>query len=170
VRCRALALLRMLYGALLEVESSMPPEIARTRIRELVATRQMVDAPRFRRRQIIGWRFKEGPNVFTLSPEYGDAASAYGTRFEGTVEERGAGSRVVGRVVLSRLSRVIMSIWFVAVAIAVSVALVQGIDPPLKVVFIAAIMIAAGVALVRYSVRSTVALVEAGLRAALQGA
>ena len=61
-----------------------------------------------------------------------------------------------------------MSIWFVAVAIAVSVALVQGTDPPLKVIFIAAIMVAGGVALVRYSVRSTVALVEAGLRAAVR--
>jgi len=164
----ALALLRMLYGAPLELESSMPPSLVWTRIRELVATLQMIDAPRFRLRQIIGWRYKEGPNDFMLSPEYGDAASAYGTRFEGTVEERGAGSRVVGRVILSRLSRAIMSIWFASVAVAVSVALVQGNDPPLKVVVIGAIMIAAGVALVRYSVRSTVALVEAGLRAAIR--
>ena len=163
-----LALLRMLYGAPLELESSLPPDLVRTRIRELVATVQMMDAPRFRLRQIVGWRFKEGPNDFSLSPEYGDAASAYGTRFEGRVEERGSGSRVVGRVILSRLSRLIMSIWFVAVAIAVSVALVQGTDPPLKVIFIAALMVAGGVALVRYSVRSTAALVEAGLRAAVE--
>ena len=160
----------MLYDAPLEVESPLAPALVRARIRELVATRQMIDAPRFRRRQIIGWRFKEGSNDFTLSPEYGDAASAYGTRFEGTVEERGAGSRVVGRVILSRLSRVIISIWFVSVAIAVSVAVAQGTDPLVKVIFIAAIMVAAAVALVRYSVRSTVALVEAGLRGAIQGA
>jgi hypothetical protein len=61
-----------------------------------------------------------------------------------------------------------MTIWFASVAVAVSVALVQGNDPPLKVIVIGAIMVAAGVALVRYSVRSTVALVEAGLRAAIQ--
>ena len=42
----------------------MPPEAVRTRIRELVATVQMMDAPRFRLRQIVGWRFKEGPNDF----------------------------------------------------------------------------------------------------------
>ena len=146
----------------------MPPAAARARIRELVATKQMIDAPRFRLRQIIGWRYKEGPNDFMLSPEYGDAASAYGTRFEGTVEERGAGSRVVGRVILSRLSRAIMSIWFGSVAVAVSVALVQRNDPPLKAILIGAVMVVAGAALVRYSVRSTVALVEAGLRAAIK--
>ena len=158
----------MLYGEPLIVESSLPPAVVRERIRQMVASRQMIDAPRFRRRQVLGWGFKEQPDSFTLRPEYGDAASAYGTRFEAKVEVDGSGSRVAGRVVLSRLSRVIMSTWFTCVAIAAFFALRQRADPALKVTIMAAVMVAGGVLLVRYSLRSTAALVEAGLRACLQ--
>ena len=133
----------------------------------MVATRQMIDAPRFRRRQILGWGFKEVSDSLTLRPEYADATSAYGTRFEGRVEAYGSGSRVVGRVVLSRLSRVIFSVWFAFVVLAAVLALQQGKESVLKTIVLAAVMIAGGVFLVRYSLRSTRALVELGLTAAV---
>ena len=160
----------MLYGEELVIESSLAPAIALERIRQMVASRQMIHAPRFRRRQVLGWGLKEQSGSFSLRPEYGDAASAYGTRFEGRVEAFGSGSRIAGRVVLSRLSRVIMSVWFAFVAFAMLLALREAQEPAIKVVIIGAVMIAGGALLIRYSLRSTLALVEAGLRAAVGSA
>src|SRR2546430_3801137 len=122
----------MLYGEELVIESSLAPAIAFERIRQMVASRQMIHAPRFRRRQVLGWGLKEQSGSFSLRPEYGDAASAYGTRFEGRVEAFGSGSRIAGHVVLSRLSRVIMSVWFAFVAFAMLLALREGEGPAIK--------------------------------------
>ena len=158
----------MLYGAPLTIESSLPPSVALERIHEMVASRQTIDRPRFRRRQVLGWRFREAREGFTLQPEYGDAASDFGARFEGTLAQLGPGSRIDGAVVLSRTMRVTMTIWFVFVAFAASLAVRQGTEAPLKIAFIAAVMIGAGLVLVRYSLRSTLVMVEEGLRACLQ--
>lgn len=160
----------MLYDQPLVVECSLLPSVALERIREMVNSRQMIEAPRFRRRQILGWRFREQGDGVSLAPEYGDSASAYGTRFEGRVEAYGSGSRVAGRVILSRLSRFIMSVWFTFVVIAAFFALRQGAQSAFRIVTMAAVMIAGGVLLVLYSLRSTRALVEAGLSAALGSA
>jgi hypothetical protein len=81
----------------------------------MVAARQMIDSPRFRRRQILGWRFREEQEGFMLQPEYGDAASDFGARFEGTIEQAGSGSCIGGMVILSRTMRVTMSVWFLFV-------------------------------------------------------
>src|SRR2546423_12296012 len=116
----------MLYGEELVIESSLAPAIAFERIRQMVASRQMIHAPRFRRRQVLGWGLKEQSGSFSLRPEYGDAASAYGTRFEGRVGAVGSGSRIAGRVVLSPLSRVVLSGWVAVRALAMFVPLREG--------------------------------------------
>jgi len=149
------------------IESSLSPALALERIRQMVSSRAMIDAPRFRRRQILGWRLEELRSGFRLQPEYGDAASDFGARFEGRIEEHRRGSRVVGRVVLSRLMRAIMAVVIVFVVLAMGMAVRQGREPILKVVLIGGAMIAAVVLLTTYSVRSTTALVEEGLQSAL---
>jgi len=158
----------MLYGVPLTIESPLPPSAALERIHEMVAARQMIDSPRFRRRQVLGWRFREEEGGFMLQPEYGDAASDFGARFEGIIEQAGSGSRIGGVVILSRTMRITMSVWFLFVVLAASVALAQGTEARLKVMLVTAIMIGAGLVLVRYSLRSTHLLVDAGLRGCLQ--
>src|SRR5256885_11176099 len=93
----------------------------------------MVHAPRFRRRQVLGWGLKEQSGSFSLRPEYGDAASAYGTRFEGRGGALGFGSRIAGRVVLLPLSRVIKSVWVAVVALSMLLALREGQEAAIKV-------------------------------------
>ena len=152
------------------VDASVPPTLALERIRGMVSSRAMIDNPRFRRRQILGWRFRELRSGFSLQPEYGDAASDFGARFEGRIEERETGSRVVGRVILSRLMLAIMSVIVVFVVVAMGASVREGREPVLRVVSIGGLMIAGAVLLVRYSLRSTATLVEIGLRGALGSA
>jgi hypothetical protein len=149
------------------IDASISPALALEHIRGMVSSRAMIDNPRFRRRQILGWRFRELRSGFSLQPEYGDAASDFGARFEGRIEEREAGSRVVGRVILSRLMLTIMSVIVVFVLLAMGAALRQGREPVLRVVLIGGVILAASVLLVRYSLRSTAVLVEMGLKEAL---
>ena len=158
----------MLFDARLTIETSLPPSATLERIHEMVAARQMIDSPRFRRRQVLGWRFREDEGRFTLQPEYGDAASDFGARLEATIVQHGSGSRIDGAVVLSRTMRATMTVWFLFVAFAASLALGQGLQSPLKIAFVAALMIGAGLILVRYGLRSTLAMVEEGLRACLR--
>ena len=152
---------------MLVIETSLSPALALERIRQMVSSRTMIDTPRFRLRQILGWRFRERSSGFSLQPEYGDAASDFGARFQGGIEENGTGSRVVGRVVLSGLMRAIMAFLTLFIAVAMIATLRQGSESILKVLLIGGVMIATTVALASYSVRSTASLVEVGLRAAL---
>jgi hypothetical protein len=156
----------MLYDTPLMVESTLPPLVVLERIRRMVASRQMINTPRFRLYQALGWRFKEDGERLTLALDYGSATDAYGARFEGRLEAYGAGSRIAGRVVLSRLSRAILSVWFAFVIVGTISALREGGQSALTILIIAAVMITGGLFIAQYSVRSTRTLVEAGLRGA----
>jgi hypothetical protein len=167
-----------LYSLALSIESPLPPGVVLDRIREMVATRQMIDTPRFRWRQILGWAFQERANGYSLQPVYAGSVTSNGARFEFEIEPAGAASRIVGQVVVAWLTRAIMSIWLIVVAIApfllfieqTSASPTRAPSEPLKFVFVAAGMIAVGVLLVRYSLRSTATLVEDGVRAAVAAA
>ena len=155
------------YSLRLTVDSPLPPTVALDRIRKMVAAGEGIDGPAFRWRQILGWIFTERRDVFSLQPRYGDGLNSNGTRFVGTIEQRGRGSRIEGRVIVGLLTRAMMSIWLTAVAVAPFIVLVQRTQPAAVAFVGAAAMIGAGVLLIRYSLSSTRKLVEVGIRAAL---
>jgi hypothetical protein len=158
----------MLFSRPLAIESTLSVPVARARVRTYATSRDALDLAAFRRRQIIGWRLSEVNESFLFQPEYGDSLAVDGTRFFGLVEPVGAGSRIRGRIMVSPLTRIVMSLWMLAVAVATVVALGQGVEAPEKVLGIAALMLGAAVLMVRYSLWSTSRVVEARLRQSLE--
>jgi hypothetical protein len=158
----------MLFSQSLSIDSTLPAPVARSRLRTRGTSRDVVDLAAFRRRQIIGWRLSESHESFLFQPEYGDSLDIEGTRFVGLVEEVGAGSRIRGRIIVSLLTRIVMSVWMLAVAVATVVALGQGLEAPEKVVGISVLMFGAAVLMMRYTLWSTSRLVEARLRQSLE--
>ena len=122
----------------------------------------------FRRRQIVSWRLSKASEDFLFQPEYGDSLDIDGARFVGLVEPAGSGSRIRGHVVAAPLTRIVMSIFMLAVVFAAMAALRQGTESAAKVLSIAATMLGAALLMVRYSVRSTHRLVDARLRQCLE--
>jgi hypothetical protein len=90
-----------------------------------------------------------------------------GRRFVALVEQAGSGSRIRGIVVLSPLTRILLSLLILAAAFAATAALAEGREPSVKVVAIASAMITGALFMVRYSLRWTSRLVEARLRQCL---
>ena len=158
----------MLFSRPLAIEATLSVPIARARLRTYAASRDHLDLAAFRRRQIIGWRLSEANESFLFQPEYGDSLSVDGARFFGLVEPVGAGSRIRGRVMVSPLTRIVMSVWMLAVVAATVAALGQGEEAPAKVLGIAALMFGAAVVMCRYSLWSTSRLVETRLRQSLE--
>jgi hypothetical protein len=154
-----------LFSQPLIIDSPLATKTCRERIRELVSSRFPIGMPRLRWRQVLGWKLRERPESFLLEPNY--LKSRNPVRFIGTVEENGQGSRVVGRVAHPWFTRIVMSIFIIFVAIAAVAGLAQHTDPPFKVIWISAVMLAGCVFLIRIELRSTGALIEAGLRAAV---
>ena len=141
---------------------------ARARVRAFAASRDMPDLEAFRRRQIVSWRLSKPKEDFLFQPEYGDSLNVDGARFLGLVEPIGSGSRIRGRIVVSPLMRIVMSVFMLAVVVAAVGALRQGEEPATKVLTIALVMLGAALLMVRYSLRSTSRLVEARLRQSLE--
>lgn len=154
-----------LFSAPLIVESPLAPETVRERIRELVATRLLIGTSAFRWRQVLGWKLAERADEFTLEPSY--ARSRNAARLIGRIDAAGGGSRIVGRVSHPWFTRIVMSSFIIFVAIAAVAGLAQHNDPAFKVLWISAAMIGGCVLLVRFELRSTGALIEAGLRSAV---
>jgi hypothetical protein len=138
-------------------------------MRACAASRGIPDLATFRRRQIIGWRLSQASESFLFQPEYGDSLTVDGARFVGLVEPLRTGSRIRGRVVASPLTKAVMSVCMLVVAVATVVALGQGQEPPAKVLSIAGLMMSAAVLMARYSVWSTGRIVETRLRQCLAG-
>jgi hypothetical protein len=137
-------------------------------VRAFATSRELPELEAMRRRQVIGWRLSEAHEDFVFQPEYGDSLDIDGARFVGLVEPVGSGSRIRGRIVLSPLTRVIMTVWVLAVLGAAFAALRQGQEPAGRVVAIALVMLGGAALMVRYSLRSTSRLVEARLRQSLE--
>jgi hypothetical protein len=158
----------MLFSRSLTIESTLSATAARSCLRARATSPDVLDLAAFRRRQIIGWRLSESHESFLFQPEYGDSLDVEGARFVGLVEPVGAGSRIRGRIMVSLLTRIVMSVWILAVAAASVVALGQGLEAPEKVLEISALMLGASVLMVRYSLWSTSRVVEARLRQSLE--
>ena len=158
----------MLFTRPLIVESGLSVPLTRARLRECATKPYVADLAAFRRQQIIGWRLSEASESFLFQPEYGDTLDVEGTRFVGLVEPLGAGSRIRGLIKASPLTKVVMTVWMLAVVVAAVAGLRQGTDAPARVLGIAALMFGVAVVLVRYSLWSTSRVVEARLRQSIE--
>jgi len=158
----------MLFSRPLIVESALPVVVVRARIRAFATARGLSELESFRRRQIIGWRLSELHEDFLFQPEYGDALDIDGARFVGLVEASGSTSRVRGLIVLSPLSKLVVSAFMLSVMFAGLVALAQAPEPPAKVLTITAAMLGAAVLVVRYGLASTRRVVAARLHECLE--
>lgn len=154
----------MLFYRALTIESTLSVGVARMRMRACATAPDIPNLAAYRRRQIIGWRLTQANESVLFQPEYGDCLNIDGARFVGLVEPVGPGSRVRGRVVVSPLTRIVMSVFILAVASATTLALGQGRESPTKVLALASLMLGAAVVMVRYSLWSTSRVVEARLR------
>lgn len=154
----------MLFRRPLIVDSTLPVALTRARLRACATSPFVAELTTFRRRQIIGWRLSEANESFLFQPEYGDTLDMEGARFVALVEPVGKGARIRGFVAASRFTKVLLSVWMLAVAAAMVFALSQSSEPPPRIMEIGALMLGAAVALVRYSLWSTSRVIEARLR------
>ena len=157
----------MPFSRPLIIDSMLSVAEARARVRAFATSRDLPQLEAFRRRQIVGWRLSRANEDFLFQPEYGDALDVQGARFVGLVEPAGSGSRIRGRIVLSALARIVVSVLLLAVVFAAIIGLAQGREAAPKVLSIATAMIGATLLMVRYSLRSTSRLVESRLRPCL---
>lgn len=158
----------MLFSRPLAIDSALQVAQARGRVRAFATSRDLPQLEAFRRRQIIGWRLSEANEEFLFQPEYGETLDVDGARFVGLVEPVGEGSRIRGKVVVSPLTRIVISLFMIMVAIAVVATLREGREPAGKVLTIAAVMLGGAVGMVRYSLWSTSRLVTQRLRQCLE--
>jgi len=140
----------MLFDRPLIIESGLSVALTRARLRACASSPYVADLDAFRRRRIIGWRLSEANESFLFQPEYGDLLDIDGSRLVGLVEPMGNGARIRGRVVVSGLTKIVASLWMLAVAVAMLVALRQGTEAPASVLGIGAFLLAAAVTMVRY--------------------
>lgn len=158
----------MLFTRPLSIESVLSVPLTRARLRGCATTPYVADLAAFRRQQIIDWRLSEASESFLFQPEYGDTLDVEGARFVGLVEPLGTGSRIRGLVEASPLTKVVMTVWMLAVVVAAVAGLRQGTEAPARVLGIAALLFGAAVVLVRYSLWSTSRVVEARLRQSIE--
>lgn len=154
----------MPFSRALTLESALPAAVVRSRLRVRAASPGIVDLAAFRRRQVIGWRLSEAGDSCLFQPEYGEALDVAGKRLIGLVEPLGEGSRIRGRITVSPLTRILASVWMLAVSVATLVALGEGHEAPAKVLGISALMLGVAVVMMRYSLWSTSRIIESRLR------
>lgn len=158
----------MLFSRPLAFEAAVSVPVARTRLRTYATSRDTLDLAAFRRRQIIGWRLSEANESFLFQPEYGDTLDVEGTRLFALVEPAGAGSRVRGRIIVSPLTKILISVWMLGVAAVTLRALTLGDESPARVLRIGVLLLGASVLLARYRLSSVSRRVEARLRERLE--
>lgn len=158
----------MLFSRPLAFEATVSVPVARTRLRTYATARDSLDLAAFRRRQIIGWRLSEANESFLFQPEYGDTLDVEGTRLFALVEPAGAGSRVRGRIVVSLLTKILISVWMLAVAVVTIRALSLGEEAPSRVLGMGALLLGAAVLVARSRLSSMSRRVEARLREHLE--
>ena len=151
----------MLFSRALIIDSALTASAARARVRKFATSNGMSDLEAFRRRRIIGWRLSDAHEDRLFQPEYGDHLLVDGARLLALVEPAGAGSRIRGRILVSPLTRIVMSVFILAIAVAAIAALGQGTEQPAKILGIAAAMIGGTVLTLRYGLWRQGRLVEA---------
>jgi hypothetical protein len=157
----------MLFRRPLSIDSTLSVGAARAAMRAFATSRDMPDIAAYRRRQIIGWRLSDANEDVVFQPEYGETLAVDGARFVGLVEPASSGSRVRGRVVASPLTRIVVSVFMIAVVGAAVAGVRQGTEPPARVLSVASLMLGAALVMIRYSLWSTSRVVEARLRQSL---
>lgn len=163
-----MARLESMFSRPLVIDCTLTASESQERVRRFATSRDLPQLEAFRRRQIVSWRLSRAQEDFLFQPEYGNALDVQGARFVGLVEAVGSGSRIRGRVVAAPVTRLVMSIFILAVGFAAVVSIGQRTEPVAKVLAIAATMVAGAWLMVRYSLRSTGRLVEARLRQCLE--
>lgn len=158
----------MLFKRPLAIESRLSVAATRARLRGSATAPYVADLAAFRRRLIIGWRLSKANESFLFQPEYGDILNVGGAQFVGLVEPLGTGARIRGLVMVSPLTKILMSIWMLAVVVATVAALRQGTEPSGRVLGMAGLMVGAAALLLRYSLWSTSRVVEARLRESVE--
>ena len=158
----------MLFSRSLAFEATVPVLVARSRLRAYATSRDRLDLAAFRKRQIIGWRLSEANESFLFQPEYGDTFDVHGARLLALIEPAGAGSRVRGRILVSRPAKLLISVWMLAVAVMMIRALTLGDEAPARVIERGALLFGAAVLVSRYCLASMRRRVEARLREHLE--
>ena len=151
-----------LYSQPITIETSLPSETLRQRVREMMASRLPSRTPG---RQGVGWKVTERVDGFDLQPTFAKAKRV--VRFVGSIEQSGSGSRIVGRVIHPWFTRIATSLFMIVLAITAVRALAQHSNARLTAVWLPVAMIGACVLLLRFELRSTAALIDTGLRAAI---
>lgn len=100
----------MLFRRSVIVESRLSVAATRARLRGCATSPYVADLAAFRRREIIGWRLSESNESFLFQPEYGDTLDVDGARFVGLVEPVANGARIRGLVMVSSLTKVMLSL------------------------------------------------------------
>jgi len=145
----------MLFSRPFILESTLKVGVARARMG--MRSADALDLAAFRERQRIGWRLSKLDESFVFQPEYGERFDVAGARLVALVEPTQTGSRIRGRIVLSLMTRIVLSLWILSAAAAMLVAL-----------DVAAPMFAAAILVARYRLRSTERQVQSQLRHALE--
>ena len=154
----------MLFRRSLIVDSRLSVAATRARLRGCATSPVVADLEAFRRRQIIGWRLSEANEGLLFQPEYGDTLDVDGARFVGLVEPVETGARIRGLVMVSPLTKVVLSLWMLVVVAATIVALREEAESPTRVLAMSGLVFGFTVVLVRYSLRSKSRACEARLR------
>lgn len=158
----------MLFSRPLAFEAAVSVPVARTRLRAYATSRDALDLAAFRKRQIIGWRLSEANESFLFQPEYGDTLDVDGTRLFALVEPTSAGARVRGRIVVSPLTKMLISLWMLTVAVVTIRAFALGEEAPARVLEMGALLLGGAVLFARYRLSSMSRRVEARLRERLE--
>ena len=158
----------MLFTRPLVIDSSLTPSATRARVRTFARSRDLPSLEAFRRRQIVSWRLSQVNEDSLFQPEYGDRLDIEGARFVGLVEPRGSGSRIRGRVVLTPLVRIVMSIFMLAVMLMAIAAVGSGQEPATTILAIASTALCFALLMVHFSMRWSSRAVEDALRQCLE--
>ncbi|HKN64707.1 MAG TPA: hypothetical protein VJW73_00425 [Gemmatimonadaceae bacterium] len=142
--------------------------VARTRLRAYATSRDQLDLAAYRKRQIIGWRLSEANESFLFQPEYGETFDVEGARLLALIEPASAGSRVRGRLIVSPLTKIVIGVWMLTVAVVTFRALSLGEEAPATVLRRGALLLGAAVIFARYCLTSMSRRVEARLRERLE--
>jgi hypothetical protein len=163
-----LARLAGVFSRLLIIDSALSAAETRMRVRAFATSRDLPQLDAYRRRQIVSWRLSRANEESLFQPEYGDVHDIEGARFVGLVEPVLRRSRIRGYVVVSLLTRIIVSVVMLAVGFAATAALRQGAAPAVEVLSIAAATSGGTLAMLRYSLRSSSRVVAMRLQQCLE--
>ena len=151
-----------LFGIPFVMDCALPPDELRAGLRSIVERRLLPSTLRFRLLQLRGWVLEEREGELMLRTDDWSARGMYGARFVGRIEPSGTGSRIVGCVVEHWITRAIMTVWLLLVAVMALAWFIQH-TPDVKSVLLVALMLAAAVGMVHLDLRLTARTVRDGI-------